>query len=212
MFHESSDGYGAIMWNIEDDMGGSHTIRLPNFLYIPEGGVRLLSPQHWAPNARDNNPNPRGTRCVTYADCIELEWNQRKFKRTVPLSINGSNVATIQSITGYSKFDAYESLLEPSMQCCMPAASSSGPANPNDIFCMPGIAFDPSVISDDAEDYNKVDADQVNADRLQYNKVDADRLQEPFSTIFSPDGPDGPHEIADEEDQLPQEFSVQSCL
>ena len=165
MFHESSDGYGAIMWNIEDDMEGSHTIRLPNSLCTPEECLRLLLPQHWAQRAQDNNSNPRGTRCVTYADCIELKWNQRKFKRTVPLSINGSNVATIQSITGYSKFDAYESLLEPSMQCCMPAASSSGPANPNDIFCMPGIAFDPSVISDDAEDYNKVDADQVNADR-----------------------------------------------
>ena len=91
MFHESSDGYGAI----EDDMGGSHTIRLPNSFYTPEECLRLLFPQHWAQRAQDNNPNPRGTRCVAYADCIELKWNQRKFKQTVPLSINGSNVATI---------------------------------------------------------------------------------------------------------------------
>jgi hypothetical protein len=60
-------GYGTLLWKIEDDLGRSHQIRLPNSLYVPEGGVRLLSPQHWAQHAQDNRPSPRGTRCVTYA-------------------------------------------------------------------------------------------------------------------------------------------------
>jgi hypothetical protein len=36
----------TIKWTILDNVGKPHTIILPGSLYIPEGGVRLLSPQH----------------------------------------------------------------------------------------------------------------------------------------------------------------------
>ena len=68
-------GYGTLLWKIEDDTGRSHDIRLPNSLYVPEGGVRLLSPQHWAQHARYNRPNPRGTGCVTYNNSTEERFH-----------------------------------------------------------------------------------------------------------------------------------------
>lgn len=39
---------GTLKWIWEDDQGVATTFRIPNSYYVPNGGVRLLSPQHWA--------------------------------------------------------------------------------------------------------------------------------------------------------------------
>ena len=39
---------GTIVWSWEDDAGVVTKFRIPNSYYVPEGKVRLLSPQHWA--------------------------------------------------------------------------------------------------------------------------------------------------------------------
>ena len=39
---------GTILWKWEDDDGKIHQFKIPNSYYVPSGGVRLLSPQHWA--------------------------------------------------------------------------------------------------------------------------------------------------------------------
>ena len=38
---------GTIQWKWEDDNGMVHDQTIPNSYYVPDGGVRLLSPQHW---------------------------------------------------------------------------------------------------------------------------------------------------------------------
>ena len=39
---------GTIIWKWGDNEGKIHKFRIPNSYYIPKGGIRLLSPQHWA--------------------------------------------------------------------------------------------------------------------------------------------------------------------
>jgi hypothetical protein len=35
---------GTVVWNIDDDHGNTHQLRIPNAYYVPESGIRLLSP------------------------------------------------------------------------------------------------------------------------------------------------------------------------
>ena len=55
-------GKGTLVININDDNGKPHRIKIPNSLYLPGLKMCLLSPQHWAQEARDNYPLPNGTR------------------------------------------------------------------------------------------------------------------------------------------------------
>ena len=55
-------GMGTFKFKLEDDNGQVHTIRVPNSLYVPSLKRVLLAPNHWAQEAQDNAPNPRGER------------------------------------------------------------------------------------------------------------------------------------------------------
>ena len=46
----------TIKWEWGDDNGQRHKFLIPNSFYIPEGGIRLLSPQHWAQSQQDHKP------------------------------------------------------------------------------------------------------------------------------------------------------------
>jgi hypothetical protein len=52
---------GTIRWTINDDQGIAREIIIPNSYHIPESPHQMLSPQHWAQQANDNFPDPRGT-------------------------------------------------------------------------------------------------------------------------------------------------------
>ena len=65
-------GIGTFKFRLEDDDGQLHTIRVTNSLYVPSLKKVLLAPHHWAQEAQDNAPNPRGTWMVTYNNCIIL--------------------------------------------------------------------------------------------------------------------------------------------
>ena len=80
-----------------------HMIIIPNSIYTKEGTSRLLSPQHWAQVVKDNYPIKRGTWCATYENEIILYWDQRKYKRTIPIDPKQSNVASITTAPGYKK-------------------------------------------------------------------------------------------------------------
>ena len=105
---------GTIVWKWEDDGGSIHTFRIPNSYYVPDGKVRLLSPQHWAQTQRDQQPLP-GTGETTDHSTIQLFWKQRRFTKTIPLGRH-DNVATFQLAPGYKSFDAFccEAAMEPS--------------------------------------------------------------------------------------------------
>jgi len=47
---------GTIVWRWYDGDGLVHRSVIPNSYYVPQGGVRLLSPRHWAKEQRDSKP------------------------------------------------------------------------------------------------------------------------------------------------------------
>ena len=68
---------GTIKWQWEDDLGKVTTFLIPKSFYVPQGKVRLLSPQHWAQAQKDYKP-VQGTGETTLGNNVTLFWNQRK--------------------------------------------------------------------------------------------------------------------------------------
>jgi hypothetical protein len=99
---------GTVRWRIHDDEGRIHCIQLPNTYYSPHAESRLLSPQHLAQIAK----NGRGTKCTTYYDAIILEWDNQKFKKTIPMNHKTRNVGITTTPAGISEYlhecDKYE--------------------------------------------------------------------------------------------------------
>jgi hypothetical protein len=98
---------GTIKWTVNNDVSIARDIIIPNAYHVPAAPVRLLSPQHWAQQARDNKPNPKGTWCATYDTDIVLQWNQRSFTKTIPLDPTRGNVGTMWSNPGYGQSRSY---------------------------------------------------------------------------------------------------------
>ena len=44
----------------------------------------MVSSQYWGQQANDHTPKPEGTRAITESKSITLEWNQRKYIKTIP--------------------------------------------------------------------------------------------------------------------------------
>jgi hypothetical protein len=55
-------GTGTFKFHIKDNDGGVHLIKMTNSKYIPELKICLLSPHHWAQEAQDKYPLPKGIR------------------------------------------------------------------------------------------------------------------------------------------------------
>ncbi len=55
-------GKGTFKFHIEDDEGGVHLIKIPNSRFVPDLKVCLLLPHHWAQEAKDHYPLPKGTK------------------------------------------------------------------------------------------------------------------------------------------------------
>jgi hypothetical protein len=98
---------GTVRWVINDDEGVARTITIPNTYHVPDAPTRLLSPQHWAQQVKDNKPLPRGTWCATYEDEVVLQWDQRKYTKTVKLDPTRSNVAIMWTAPGYTRYQDY---------------------------------------------------------------------------------------------------------
>jgi hypothetical protein len=77
-------GKGTFKFNIEDDNGQMHEIKIPNSLYLPGLKRCLLLPQHWVQEAGDEHPLPDGTWCKNMATHYILYWDQKHFQKSVP--------------------------------------------------------------------------------------------------------------------------------
>jgi len=66
-----------ILWQWEDDNGKVHEHTIPNSYYIPEVGLRLLSPQHWM----QASSKFQGS-CTIFCNHAILKWDT--FQQTVP--------------------------------------------------------------------------------------------------------------------------------
>jgi len=100
---------GTLCWKINDDLGNPTTFLIPNSYYIPQGKVRLLSPQHLAQVVGDEDKAKQGTGCITTADACTLFWNGRTQQRTIP--IDDSNVFTIYSSEGFSNYNEFSACI-----------------------------------------------------------------------------------------------------
>jgi hypothetical protein len=96
---------GTVEWPIEDDTGCIHKIRIPRTVYAESNRNKLLSPQHWSQEANDRYPTRNGTWCATLDDRVILFWDQQRYKKTVFLLPNRTNVGIIRSAHGTQKFE-----------------------------------------------------------------------------------------------------------
>jgi len=184
---------GTIRWRWLDDDGKIHTFLIPKSYYVPQGKVRLLSPQHLAQQLKDVKPQ-EGTRCITESRQITLEWAQRQYKLTVNIG-KMDNVATFHLAPGISRYEAFCAEIDD---------------NDED----PIIVDSATYISDDEEDAEATAEDMPNPggeeDENQQNEFDNHRRHwsEPTPTDFNLDGPQSKRSTPvtvedDEEDRQP---------
>jgi hypothetical protein len=104
----SIKGTGAFKFHVEDDKGGVHLIKIPNSKYVPDLKVCLLSPHHWAQEAKDHYPVPKGTKTDTNNEALTLIWNQRKHRRAIlyHLLTNTPSFRTAPALHTYRAFVA----------------------------------------------------------------------------------------------------------
>jgi hypothetical protein len=101
-------GTGTFKFHIEDDEGGVHLIKIPNSKYVPDLKVCLLSPHHWAQQAKDHYPVPKGTRMEEEDESLTLIWKQRKHRWTIPYHplTNTPSFRTTPALRTYHAFVA----------------------------------------------------------------------------------------------------------
>jgi len=111
-------GVGTFKFNIEDDTGQVHTIRIPNSMYVPSLKRVLLSPHHWAQEAHDNHPKRRGTFMAQYDDGVVLHWNQRQYSRSVSY-LPSTNTPVFHSAPDARSYRTYVAVIE-ALRACTP--------------------------------------------------------------------------------------------
>ncbi len=101
-------GSGTLKFHIEDNKGGVHLITIPNSKYVPDLRVCFLLPHHWAQEAKDHYPFPKGTKMDTGNEVLTLMWNQRRHRWTVPYHplINTPSFCTTLALRTYRAFVA----------------------------------------------------------------------------------------------------------
>ena len=103
--HNGNIMIGTIQWNCCDDNGKTHKFKIPNSYYVPDGRVRLLSPQHWAKEQKDASRwgtcehTKNATTCVLY-------WKNKEHKLTIPLD-KAANMATFPLAPGFKQYNIY---------------------------------------------------------------------------------------------------------
>ncbi len=105
-------GQGTFKFNITNEDGKAHTIRIPNSLYVSNLKRCLLLPQHWAQEAGDKQ-----TWMGNYRDNCVLNW--RGGKKTVPFQpmTNVLVFYTASSSRNYCAFAAtFEAMEAPYFQ------------------------------------------------------------------------------------------------
>ena len=87
---------GTIKWDIMDDNGQAETFIIRKSYHVPKGGVRLLSPQHWAREYK--HFTGKGAYELTNEKEIKLIWNNGENVRTTSVSYTHLTLPTIYSV------------------------------------------------------------------------------------------------------------------
>ena len=172
----SANLMGTVKWSIEDDDGVVHSFLLHNMYYNADSPYRLLSPQHMAQVLKDDFPKRRGTWCGTFGDAIELYWDQRKYKRTIRLSLS-SNIGLFKSANGYNRFHAF---------CSEIGNIEPSTLGENKFYCMPATAVSVDGTSDLDPDGTGADSDDDSSLDELSERRHPDIPDEVFTTTESP--------------------------
>jgi hypothetical protein len=97
-------GQGTFKFNITNDDGQIHAIKIPNSLYVPNLKGCLLLPQHWAQEAGDKQ-----TWMGNYRDSCVLNW--RGGKKTVPFQPT-TNVLVFYTASSSRSYCAFAATFE----------------------------------------------------------------------------------------------------
>ena len=200
----SVTGEGTVLWKWEDDDGDVHQHYIDGVLYVPEASFCILSPQHWSQQANDNNPNPNGTWCATYADKCVLHWKQQKFKRTVYLD-QATNTARFHSAAGAVKYRVFAAAQD---------AFNNIEVNEHVVYQALHDDGVPHVIPDEVDDHQDVDRSSPNeAQSPRARSVDEVR-EENLSDFFDVSDIPAivPNVITDEEEDNLSAISPQADL
>ena len=104
-------GEGTILWTIIDNHGHKYDIIIKHILHVPNISQCLLSSQHWTKQAKDNSPTPQGVQCATYDDTCVLQWQQRKYTRTISLD-KSTSTPTLYSASASTTFKKASKTIE----------------------------------------------------------------------------------------------------
>ena len=120
---------GTIKWYIEDDDGVVHKHLIPNSYYVPDGRVKLLSPQHWAKTIKSAT-GKEAWETTNHKECV-LHWpgsENKSYKKTVPLS-EVNNVATFHLAPNFKRFQTFcaEADLDPTNKDTDPSTLVANP-------------------------------------------------------------------------------------
>ena len=96
-------GMDTVSWKIEDDDGKEYDLIIKGYLYVPDMPSCLLSPQHWAQQAKNNFPTNKRIWCATYDDACVMQWEQRKYTKTIIFDKN-TNTPKMYSVPRTSTF------------------------------------------------------------------------------------------------------------
>jgi Reverse transcriptase (RNA-dependent DNA polymerase) len=131
--HVSNIQVGTIHWEVQSDDGQTHVFEIPKSYYVPEGGARLLSPQHWS-STRPKTDQIRGllARSVVTGKSAKLEWNRRK--------------AGIE-LRRDTKSNVFDMILAPGIQAYQGFVEEAGLENDLD-----PVALDAAYVSDDEDE------------------------------------------------------------
>ena len=100
-------GEGTFKFNIKDDDGKQHTIRIKNSLYVPDMKRCLLSPQHWAQEAGDEQTWMELKRKWPH-ECV-LHW--KGGKKTIPHQPS-SNMPVFYTASSSTRYRAFAATFE----------------------------------------------------------------------------------------------------
>ena len=76
------EGVGTLVWDIEDDQGMIHKIKINDAYYCSQAPLRLLCPQQWAAQREKQFGPDHNTSFTTNAHYSRLKWSE--FTLTVP--------------------------------------------------------------------------------------------------------------------------------
>jgi hypothetical protein len=112
----TANGRGTLLWKIEDDNRVVHEKLFPGTLYIPDLKLCLLSPQSWCQSGDDHFPRRVGTWQYQTDNNFVMEWDHRKFLRTVPWD-RRTNTGRMRSAPVTKHYRAFDAVHDQHQEC-----------------------------------------------------------------------------------------------